>query len=56
MTTFFDSIIMLRFSNAKVAKEECYWAKKKKKKKIGILMMKIYLTQKKLKRRIALSI
>ena len=31
MTTFFDSIIMLRFSNAKVAKEECYWAKKKKK-------------------------
>ena len=29
MTTFFDSIIMLRFSNAKVAKEECYWAKKK---------------------------
>ena len=55
MTTFFDSIIMLRFSNAKVAKEECYWAKKKKK-KIGMLMMTIYLTQKKLKRRIALSI
>ena len=54
MTTFFDSIIMLRFSNAKVAKEECYWAKKKK--KIGMLMMTIYLTQKKLKRRIALSI
>ena len=53
MTTFFDSIIMLRFSNAKVAKEECYWAKKKK---IGMLMMTIYLTQKKLKRRIALSI
>ena len=51
MTTFFDSIIMLRFSNAKVAKEECYWAKKN-----GMLMMIIYLTQKKLKRRIALSI
>ena len=51
MTTFFVSVIMLRFSNAKVAKEESYWAKKN-----GMLMMIIYLTQTKLKRRIALSI
>ena len=31
--TFFDIIIMQRFGNTKVAKEECYGVKKKKKKK-----------------------
>ena len=45
---------MLRFGEAKVAKEWFYGVKKKK--KIRILMLRIHLSQTKLKQRIFLSI